>query len=470
MVDVQKPIALKLVEPKVDCDNPWGDDLLKREEIAGRLTNLIAYQEEPLTVSLHGQWGTGKTFMLRRWQKALEKEGYSAIYFNAWEDDFSRDPLLAIIAQLSDYFKEPKFKELARKAAEFAVPLIKANIPSVLKATTGLTIELGQSKADSKPFLDEYLELKDTKQKLKAQLTKLSKRVADETGHPLVFIIDELDRCRPTFSIELLERVKHIFDVPHTVFVFGLNRDELCKTLSSIYGEINTDVYLRRFFDFEFNLPEVGSQDFATHLMGEFGILDEFRRLIERNNEPFFRIWVLPDLWNALGLSLRDTDYGIRLLALLLRNERVRGLIHPFLPVLSAVLIAMKFKKPEFYRSLAAGNFRASEIMDYIEEEARRDLVDKALSWNMDRVEGFLYYCADETGRQAAIDELHQRLTDPSKTDFRVISRRAQNADRSHIKTILDYGIPLGSKLQIEDNMLGWLASLIDMYQTELRH
>ena len=54
-----------------------------------------------------------------------------------------------------------------------------------------------------------------------------------DTGQPLVFIIDELDRCRPTFAIELLERVKHIFDVPNIVFVFGINRSELVKALDS---------------------------------------------------------------------------------------------------------------------------------------------------------------------------------------------------------------------------------------------
>ena len=71
-----------------------------------------------------------------------------------------------------------------------------------------------------------------------------------------MFIIDELDRCRPTFAIELLERVKHIFDVPNIVFVFGINRAELVKSLESIYGEIDAGTYLRRFFDMEFVLPE----------------------------------------------------------------------------------------------------------------------------------------------------------------------------------------------------------------------
>ena len=92
-------------------------------------------------------------------------------------------------------------------------------------------------------LLEEYLYQRASKDKLKKHLQDLAGEVVKETGHPLVFIIDELDRCRPTFAIELLERVKHIFDIPNMVFAFGINRDELCKSLSSIYGDIDVDVY-----------------------------------------------------------------------------------------------------------------------------------------------------------------------------------------------------------------------------------
>ena len=94
----------------------------------------------------------------------------------------------------------------------------------------------------------------------------MSAAVNDATGRPMVFIIDELDRCRPTFAIELLERVKHIFDVPNMVFAFGINRDELCSSLQSIYGNIDADVYLRRFFDMEFTLPQADSEKFARSI------------------------------------------------------------------------------------------------------------------------------------------------------------------------------------------------------------
>ena len=70
-LDLQKLVTLKLGEPVVDSNDPWGDDLLARQDIAKRLTNLVENQEPPLTISIHGQWGTGKTFMLRHWQKDL---------------------------------------------------------------------------------------------------------------------------------------------------------------------------------------------------------------------------------------------------------------------------------------------------------------------------------------------------------------------------------------------------------------
>ena len=148
MLESQKSVTLKLSEPAIDSANPWSDDLLARQNIATRLTNLVAAQEPPLSISLHGQWGTGKTFLLRRWQKTLELDSYQAIYFNAWEEDFCDDPLLAMIGHLAEHFEDNKFKQLARKVAEIALPLIKENLLGILKATTGVTIKLDQQKRE----------------------------------------------------------------------------------------------------------------------------------------------------------------------------------------------------------------------------------------------------------------------------------------------------------------------------------
>ena len=121
------------------------DDVLERAQIAAKLTNLIRDQSAPFAISIHGYWGTGKTFMLKRWQKDLENQGLMAIYFNAWEDDFCDDPLLAIIGQLDSHFKEGVFRTIADRIRETALPLLWRNALGVLNKTTGLTLETDQT-------------------------------------------------------------------------------------------------------------------------------------------------------------------------------------------------------------------------------------------------------------------------------------------------------------------------------------
>ena len=483
--DPQDSQVLKLLELPVSPDNPWSDDMLGRVEIATRLTKLMLQQSIPLTVSVHGTWGTGKTFLLRRWQKDLEKEGFSAIYFNAWEDDFCDDPLLAIIGQLSEYFREGHLSNLASKLAQIAVPLLAKNVLGVLNKTTGLTLDIEVQKEYERDLLKEYREQRATKDELKKQLTTVALSVVEKTGHPLVFIIDELDRCRPTFAIELLERVKHIFDVPNLMFVFGINRDELSKSLQSVYGEIDSNVYLRRFFDFEFNLPEVESRGFAEHMIDRFQLVQVFRNLddtLDKSTRQYrdtrFRHShdydnyrnVFPKLWSSLGLSLRDIDYSVRLLALLARNLPLGVFTHPYL---LGVLIAMKFKSPDVYRSFVIGNFKTSEVMDYIDGEMRRDLIDEDLTRYLDRSEGFLY-CADIANREDGMrgEDAHTELLGLSQGNvefgFQVISRRAQNANPEQLSRMRQ-AIEDGNILKITSKVFGRLAELIDTYQMQLR-
>ena len=62
---------LKVVEPRINPDDPWAADVLERKEIADHLTSIVRGQEAPFVISLDGRWGTGKTFLLKRWQQDL---------------------------------------------------------------------------------------------------------------------------------------------------------------------------------------------------------------------------------------------------------------------------------------------------------------------------------------------------------------------------------------------------------------
>ena len=124
----QDSLQLKLRELDILSEQPWHDDKLSRKQTAERLTKLIRNQRESIIISINGQWGTGKTYLLKRWQKDLEKDQFRAIYYNAWEDDFCNDPLLSIIGQMSEQFKEGKFKKSAEQVGQIAVQLIRQNL------------------------------------------------------------------------------------------------------------------------------------------------------------------------------------------------------------------------------------------------------------------------------------------------------------------------------------------------------
>lgn len=393
---------LKVVEQELDPEKHWADDVLERREVADRLTSIVREQEAPFVISVDGRWGTGKTFLLKRWAQDLRKQepSWEAIYYNAWEDDFADDPLLAIIAQFSEH-GGPSLKERAGKLVAVAAPLLSYGVSLAALVGTGVAVPPVPTRTPSpKERLDGYLEKRTAKNKLKVLLRELAAEVRDETSQPLVFIIDELDRCRPTFAIELLERVKHIFDVPNIVFVFGINRSELTESLRSVYGEIDAGIYLRRFFDMEFTLPEPDPDRFCMSLFSRYRVdrfftelnTDSFQRYYE---EEFNQIaWGLPTLLGYMGLSLRDMDYCIRLLALATRDMEPRRSSYPMLLM---PLIAVKIGNPDLYRRFTQGDARGAGLIDYFNEcHVARDtaLSPKANQDLLARMEAAIY-CAD---------------------------------------------------------------------------
>ena len=394
--------ALKVDEPKVNAENPWGDDVLDRERIARRLSDIVRGQEAPFVISLDGRWGTGKTFLLRRWQQDLENDGWQAIYYNAWEDDFNDDPLLAIVGQLSEHFNEGVPDEIARTVAH-------ATLNIVVRRLTGLKVD----ELTPERLLDDYQGQQETKRAVKQQLSQLGHRVRDDTGQPLVFIIDELDRCRPTFAIELLERVKHIFDTPNIVFVFGINREELTKSLRSVYGEIEAGEYLRRFFDMEFVLPEADPGAFCSHLAARLGLGRFFSNLRPDPNWYFAAGGeaLVAVVLGHMGLSLRDMDYCLRLLAIAARDTKDGDAIFPELFVL---LVATKIENPGLYRRFAEGDATAVDLINNL-NQARTPLPpddpDEARSERslLNWVEAAAYNAADPEAARAELLHVKSR-------------------------------------------------------------
>lgn len=270
----------------VEIDNEYfHKDQLDRARYAEFLTNYLLGQskEKPYVLNLNSAWGTGKTYFLKRWKYDLEKH-HPVIYIDAWKDDHSDDPFMtvvsAIISSLRELTDKPESSILS-KGFENGWSLLKAMGPLMVGAAAkkylgkdidelaSLTEEnspdirkdVGDAAVKMAQFLISSHEKKSESVKaLKLDILGWIDAVVgqnNELGKPTFVIIDELDRCRPSYAVEMLEAVKHIFDITGVYFIIATDTEQLQHAIKVVYGEeFDAQTYLSRFFDSRFSLRE----------------------------------------------------------------------------------------------------------------------------------------------------------------------------------------------------------------------
>lgn len=277
-------------------DDEWVGDVLNRKKYASFLTAYLESKNESFVINITAPWGSGKTFFLKNWHEDI-KLNHPAVYFNAWENDYSNDPLVSIISCINKQIIPllPENTERIHTAKKFLLKsgaILKKLLPIIVKgavskviseegvddALTEITSGHEESITElSSKFAEELLSsheaISSSIDDFKNTVELLIKEVTKESSYksPLFVFIDELDRCRPIYSIELLERIKHIFNIPEVIFVVATDTEQLSHSVKAIYGEgFNGQLYLRRFFDQIYTLPEANCIEFATLLFKGF--------------------------------------------------------------------------------------------------------------------------------------------------------------------------------------------------------
>jgi hypothetical protein len=229
-------------------------------------------------ISLDANWGDGKTFFVKQSalllnylressfervpssdnndvltglidgnQISMDKT-FIPIYYDAWLFDDHPNPILSLMYNLiiNGYVSDDltKKKNLLNKAM-----IISENFMKLM----GVDINI-EELFNMSDELDEVYSIEKTKTLLKDILDE----IINENCDKLLVIIDELDRCRPSYAIKLLERIKHFFDDDRVIFIFATNKAQLVHTVKSFYGaEFNASTYLNRFFEFQFSLEKI---------------------------------------------------------------------------------------------------------------------------------------------------------------------------------------------------------------------
>ena len=442
---------------QVDIDT-WSGDALGRSSMAEKLTNVVEHERSGTVISLNGDWGTGKTFFLTRWQKHLEREGFRSLYLNAWQDEFCDEPFVSILSHLNAFSKDGTLASIGQKYQTYLSSFLLHNLELLVKNKIGVSL-----KIETEQQVQLYEERIALKKRLKEELGKIANKIHDDTKRPLVFIVDELDRCRPTYSVDFLEKIVHIFQVPNIVFVLGINKDELLKSLQSTYGNIKSEVYLRRFFQKEYIMPLSDPTTFCNHLVVSTGLRGEFDRYgqKQRHNLDDF-ITSFSAISRKFNLSLRDIEYCFRSIEFIARNLKENSAIHPcFL----AVLIPLSLVNNSLYMRLVEGEPIGAEVATFLDDFREDTESTPVLNHSLDVAEIYLYssYSSQAMEHNPAFQQLSllaegRELTRPS-----FLSKYTQKSPRERAQHLLDLAQGILYSYHRSPEALSVVSSLIEL-------
>jgi hypothetical protein len=246
----------------------------------------------------------------------------------------------------------------------------------------------------------------------------------EEIIPPIIILIDELDRCRPTYAIKLLEEIKHLFDVPGLVFVLAMNVEQLGHSVCGAYGSgFDGRAYLRRFIDREYRLAEPNLEPLLELLCRQAN-LDETRFQSFQMGEagtggrPTKLLEVLAIYCRAYGLGARDTFELIdRLQTCQALTVVGRPMILPYL--LPLIVGSMKgcvnrLPKPEISIEQAA------VIFDQFAQLDEGQLIDKMNEQNPHRFAKIVWNGRDQNARHQPLWSI-SRYSDLIRTVGRFI-------------------------------------------------
>lgn len=180
---------------------------------------------------------------------------------------------------------------------------------------------------------------------------------------PLVIVVDELDRCRPDYALELLEVIKHFFSVPSVHFLLGVNLEALMNSVCARYGAgIDAQSYLKKFVSFSLTLPK----DVGPY--GGESVVREFASSLYRDMK-------LPDslsssLLDQMAVLARVHEFSMRevsriaSLAVLLPLEAKQGNLRAGEMIVLTTLLTLKVVNPAMYKDLLGGGIRSTNLRE----------------------------------------------------------------------------------------------------------
>lgn len=308
------------------CDS-WSDEYswekccVGREDYGKFIASILTSDDEGKVINLNGSWGVGKTDFLRRLCVELYNSNHPVVYIDAWTSDFLKDPLALVCSEILIQLESLVQKQRQKHHVEDDKLSLLQEATSKLESYFGLVLRytspalstyalvsgdntvtedvcemktlVGQVNTAASAYPSSTVEnvnkeiienLKLTQRQLVENMERVRSQITDissvlhnvyDLNIPIVILIDELDRCRPTYAVKMLEVIKHFFNVKGCSFIVATDTCSLHSSIKSVYGiDFDASRYLKRFFSQQIKLP---LPSFDSYLLSNGFSIDKFR-------------------------------------------------------------------------------------------------------------------------------------------------------------------------------------------------
>lgn len=311
-------------------------DDFNRKSIAEKLIRLLTSNNIDISpMVIDGGWGIGKSEFCLKTINLIKSEypdEYHVVYIDAFKTDYTGEPVLALLGEIintccPEQGVRENFINKMGNAAGFLLKTtlktavsyvvrenaedLKEEFSDAIKGTSNIIIDNAVSS-----LLKDQVEAEKNIKILQDTLREIS------NNKQIIIFVDELDRCRPDYAIDMLEVIKHVFNIDNIKIVLVTNMEQLKLSISHRYGIVhNSQRYLDKFIKFSLRLPSKlnhysGSQSNAYEYFYSLSITTATFKLLDLYSDDMKNLIKL--LIDEHKVSLKEVESICRLLDIFL--------------------------------------------------------------------------------------------------------------------------------------------------------
>lgn len=204
------------------------EDLFNISTYVNGLCSFVRSCDTPMTISIQGDWGSGKTSMMNMMRENLQASIWP-IWFNTWQfSQFDMGNSLAF-----------SMMDVLMKGLDYD------------QAAGGVVSDMAADVMNGGgiDYAGEVLQLKEKFQEA------VNKKLQKEHRDRVVIFVDDLDRLRPVKAVELLEVLKLFLDCEKCVFILAVDYEVVTLGIREKFGNNVSEEKGRSFFDKIIQLP-----------------------------------------------------------------------------------------------------------------------------------------------------------------------------------------------------------------------